>query len=124
MLLTRLLCAKKASKLQSSIEGHWLHSRHRRRCVAHQCNQLNHVNLSISMPRFKSIVFYYNSPKIKLFLQKNAKFSSAERWGLCPPTPSLRNRIIDATIFSCTHFQILNRSFTTKHQIAWWKNLK
>ena len=29
------------------------------------------------MPRFKSIIFFYqNSPKIKLFLQKNAKFSS------------------------------------------------
>ena len=29
------------------------------------------------MPRFKSINFYQNSPKIKLFLQKNAKFLSA-----------------------------------------------
>ena len=33
--------------------------------------------LPISMPSFKSIIFYQNSPKIKLFLQKNAKFSSA-----------------------------------------------
>ena len=39
------------------------------------------------MPRFKSIIFYLNSSNIKLFLQKNAKFSSA---GLRPQTPSLR----------------------------------
>ena len=31
----------------------------------------------ISMPRFKSIIFSQNSPKHKLFLQKNAKFASA-----------------------------------------------
>ena len=49
------------------------------------------------MPRFKSIIFYQYSPKIKLFLKKNAKFSSTEApppnsrasggWGLCPQTP-------------------------------------
>ena len=49
------------------------------------------------MPRFKSIIFYHNSSKIKVFLQKNAKFSSAggsapippclQRLGLCPQTP-------------------------------------
>ena len=33
--------------------------------------------LPISKPRFKSIIFNQNSPKIKLFLKKNAKFSSA-----------------------------------------------
>ena len=32
--------------------------------------------LLISMPRFKSNIFHQNSPKIKLFLQKNAKFST------------------------------------------------
>ena len=32
--------------------------------------------LPISMQRFKSIIFYQNNPKIKLFLQQNAKFSS------------------------------------------------
>ena len=31
----------------------------------------------MSKPRLKSIIFYQNSPKIKSFLQKNAKFSSA-----------------------------------------------
>ena len=36
------------------------------------------------MPRFKSISFYQNSSKIKLFLQKNAKFSIA---GAVPPDP-------------------------------------
>ena len=33
--------------------------------------------LPISMPCFISIVFYQNSPKIELFLQKTAKFLSA-----------------------------------------------
>ena len=32
--------------------------------------------MPVSIPRFKSI-FYQNSPKIKMFLQKNAKFLSA-----------------------------------------------
>ena len=36
------------------------------------------------MPRFKGIILYQNIPKIKLFLQKNAKFSSA---GDSPPRP-------------------------------------
>ena len=49
------------------------------------------------MPRFKSIIFYQNSPKIKLFSKKNAKFLSAGGsapdprasggWGLTPQTP-------------------------------------
>ena len=33
--------------------------------------------LPISMPHFESIIFYQNSPKIKLILQKKAKFFSA-----------------------------------------------
>ena len=40
------------------------------------------------MPRFKSITFYCISPKIKLFLQKNAKLSSAG--GKAPRLPCLR----------------------------------
>ena len=40
------------------------------------------------MPRFKSIIFYKNSSKIKLILQKNAKFLSA--WGSTPWPPCLR----------------------------------
>ena len=50
------------------------------------------------MARFKSIIFYQYSPKIKLLLKKNAKFSSAGGlaprppvasggWGLRPQTP-------------------------------------
>ena len=40
--------------------------------------------LPISKPRFKSIKFYQNIPKIKLFLQKNAYFFG---WlGLRPKT--------------------------------------
>ena len=38
----------------------------------------------ISMPGLTALFFYQNSPKIKLFLQKNAKFSSA---GAPPPGP-------------------------------------
>ena len=45
--------------------------------------------LPISIPCFKSIIFFYqNSPKIKLFLQKNAKISSAG--GTAPTPPCLR----------------------------------
>ena len=40
------------------------------------------------MPLFISITFYQNIPKIKLFLQKNAKFF--EIWGLRPQTQCLR----------------------------------
>ena len=40
--------------------------------------------LPIAMPRFKSIIFYQNSPKIKLFLQRDAKFSIA---GVSAPGP-------------------------------------
>ena len=38
------------------------------------------------MPRFKSIIFYQYSPKIKLFLKKKCKIF--KRWGLCPQTPN------------------------------------
>ena len=44
--------------------------------------------LPISMPCFKSIIFYQCSPKIKLFLQKTAKLSSAG--GNAPRPPCLR----------------------------------
>ena len=65
--------------------------------IVHLCNQLNHVAQPIFMPRFKSSIFYLNSSKIKLFLQKNAKFRAlgarspdpraSGGWGLCPHTP-------------------------------------
>ena len=44
------------------------------------------------MPRFESIIFYPNCPKIKLFLKKNAKFSSAGGFAPSPPkqAPQLR----------------------------------
>ena len=45
-------------------------------------------SLPISKPRFKSIIFNQNSPKIKLFFSKNAKFSSAG--GSAPRPPYLR----------------------------------
>ena len=57
--------------------------------------------LPISIPCFKSIIFFYqNSPKIKLFLQKMQKYRAlgappphhraSGGWGLCPLTPFLR----------------------------------
>ena len=59
--------------------------------------------LPISKPRFKNIIFNQNSPKIKLFLQKNAKFSSAggkaprppclRRLGALPPNPQISSPI-------------------------------
>ena len=51
-------------------------------------NSLIEFALPISMPRFKSIICYQNSPKIKLFLKKKAKFSSAG--GFAPRSPCLR----------------------------------
>ena len=45
--------------------------------------------LPISKPRLKSIIFFYqSSPKIKLFLQKNAKFLSAGDSAPISPTHS------------------------------------
>ena len=40
------------------------------------------------MLRFKSIIFYQNSSEIKLFLKKNAKFSSARGSASRPPLAS------------------------------------
>ena len=42
------------------------------------------IALPISMPRFKSIIFYQNRPKIKLFLQKMQSFRAL---GASPPDP-------------------------------------
>ena len=41
--------------------------------------------LLIFMPRFDSINFYQNRPRIRLFFQKNKIF---ERWWLRPQTPA------------------------------------
>ena len=38
------------------------------------------------MPGFKSIIFHQNSSKIKLFLQKNAKFSSRKKCKIFRPS--------------------------------------
>ena len=50
-------------------------------------NLYNHVfALLISMPRFNSINFYQNRPKIKIFLPK--KYKIFERWGSALRPPS------------------------------------
>ena len=41
--------------------------------------------LPIAMSRFKTNIFYQNSPKIQLFLQTDAKFSIAGGSALRPP---------------------------------------
>ena len=44
------------------------------------------------MPRFKSIIFFYQiSPKIKLFLQKNANFRALEAPPPDPVPPAARS---------------------------------
>ena len=53
--------------------------------IAHLCYQLNHVALPIFIPPFKSIIFYQNSSKIKLFLQK--KMQNFRALGAPPPDP-------------------------------------
>ena len=68
--------------------------------IAHLCHQFMSLimfALPVSKKRFKSIIFNQNSPKIKLFFQKNAKFLNAGGgapdprasggWDLCPQTP-------------------------------------
>ena len=54
--------------------------------IAHFCKHSIRFALPISMPRFKSINFYQNSPKIKLFLKKKCKIVKC--WGLRPQTPA------------------------------------
>ena len=70
------------------------------------------------MPRFKSIIFYQYSPKIKLFLKKNAKFSTPDPrasggWGLSPQTPNSLWQLGDNCKFlamCCPHFALcINR---------------
>ena len=64
--------------------------------IAHLCHQFN-LHCQFLSHVLKALFFNQNSPKIKLFLQKNAKFSSAggsartlpclRRLGDLPPNP-------------------------------------
>ena len=67
--------------------------------IAHLCEQFNQVCTTNFYATFRSIIYYQYGPKIKLFLKKNAKFSSAGgfaptppiasgSWGLCSYTPT------------------------------------
>ena len=69
------------------------------------------------MSRFKSIIFYQNSPKIKLFLKKKiAKFSSAGApppdprasgsWGLCPQAPKAAPQLRISGYMRLPHFAL------------------
>ena len=42
--------------------------------IAHLCNQLNHVGLPISMPRFKSNIFIKIAIKLSYFCKKMQNF--------------------------------------------------
>ena len=57
--------------------------------IARLCNQFNHVSTANFNAKFtanlKALFFYQYSPKIKLFLLKNAKISSV---GITAPRPS------------------------------------
>ena len=53
--------------------------------IAHLCNQLNHVALPISMPRFKSIIFIKIAPKFSYFCKKLRNFLAL---GASPRTPT------------------------------------
>ena len=58
--------------------------------IARLFNQFNHVfALLVSMPRFKSIKFYLNRPKIKLILQQHSKFFGAGGFASTPPKQPL-----------------------------------
>ena len=57
--------------------------------IAYLCKQFDQVcSTNNFYATFESIIFYQNSPKIKLFLKKNAKFSGAG--GSAPRPPCLR----------------------------------
>ena len=53
--------------------------------IACLCKQFDQVCTTNFYARFKTIIFYQNSPKIKLFLKKKCKIF--KRWVLCPQTP-------------------------------------
>ena len=65
--------------------------------IARKCNQLNHVALPISMPRFKGIIFIKIAPKLSYICKKmqNLRAMGAPPtdprasggWGLCPQVP-------------------------------------
>ena len=54
--------------------------------------------LPIFMPPFRSIFFYQNSPKIKLFLPKNAKFLSAGGSAPIPPNQPPHSKFLPSCL--------------------------
>ena len=89
--------------------------------IAFYANSLIRFALPISMPRFKSIIFCQNSPKIKLFFKKMQKFQAL---GDPPRDPQIQPPIANfwlhtwqlCTVFNhmrfCSFFEqfFLNRS--------------
>ena len=98
--------------------------------------------LPISIPRFKSIIFYQNSPKIKLFLEELKNFralgGSASQtpvppaagrfasttpasggWGLCPQAPNSL-RLLGAspqTPKAAPHCDCCSQNFGANHKL-------
>ena len=61
--------------------------------IDHLCNQFNYVfALLISMPRFKSIYFYPNTPKLSNFLKK---YKNCRTLGASSPDPRNSSRVAD-----------------------------
>ena len=78
-------------------------------------NQFNHVfALLISMPHFKSINFYQNRPKIRIFLRKSTKFSSAggstPRFSCPPAARSFSSRPLSTVLPSFHIFGYVSES--------------
>ena len=55
--------------------------------IAHKCNQLKRVAQTISMPRFKSIIFIKIALKLSYFCKKMQNFRAL---GATPPHPVLK----------------------------------
>ena len=77
------------------------------------------------MARFKSIIFYQYSPKIKLFLKKNAKFSSAGGGAPRPPKQHPQLRISGYVLpMLCTVYNRMGfrsfcfKQFFLRHSVA------
>ena len=91
------------------------------------------------MPRFKKLFFNQNSPKMKLFLQKNAKFSStlppnqqppaaggfplaSGSWGPRPQTPKTAPPIANFWLRACTHCPIVEKKKNQNLKKPKWFN--
>ena len=77
------------------------------------CCHCKFLSVFSLMPRWKSINFYQNKPKIKLYCKKKIKFF--ECWELCPQTPNgLRRNSQTLRTQSLSPLQISGRAPDTR----------